>query len=167
MQMERDGEKFYSELAGNTQVEGIRTIMTMLAGEEVKHYNTIALLKKQAGYTLTPETEVLGKVKNIFLRMKDEKAELRFDSSELESYRKARDIEEVSRTFYLAKGCRDPTERGETDISQPCLRRRKASEDNGKYCRICCQTGTGILARKRRVASLGRILTRGRRYEEF
>ncbi|MGB5230414.1 MAG: ferritin family protein [Desulfoprunum sp.] len=103
MQMERDGEKFYSELAGNTQVEGIRTIMTMLAGEEVKHYNTIALLKKQAGYTLTPETEVLGKVKNIFLRMKDEKAELRFDSSELESYRKARDIEEVSRTFYLAK----------------------------------------------------------------
>lgn len=103
MQMERDGEKFYSELAGNTQVEGIRTIMTMLAGEEVKHYNTIALLKKQAGYSLTPETDVLGKVKNIFLRMKDEKAGLRFESSELESYRKARDIEEMSRTFYLAK----------------------------------------------------------------
>ena len=35
--------------------------------------------------------------------MKDEKAEVRFDSSELESYRKARDIEEMSRKFYLDK----------------------------------------------------------------
>ncbi len=35
--------------------------------------------------------------------MKDEKADIRFDSSELESYRKARDIEETSRKFYLDK----------------------------------------------------------------
>lgn len=103
LQMEKDGERFYSELAESSQVEGIRTILTMLAREEVKHYNTIALLKKQAGRPPAQETNVLGTVKNIFLRMKDEKAEIRFDSSELESYRKARDIEEASRKFYLDK----------------------------------------------------------------
>jgi rubrerythrin len=103
MQMEKDGEKFYSELAKNSLVEGIRKILTMLASEEVKHYNTIALLKKQAGYPPTLETDVFGNVRNIFLKMKDEKAEVHFDSSELDSYRKARDIEETSRRFYLDK----------------------------------------------------------------
>lgn len=103
LQMEKDGEKFYSELAKNSQVDGIRTILIMLAGEEVKHYNTIALLKKQAGYPPALETDVLGNVRNIFWRMKDEKAEVRFDSSELESYRKARDVEDMSRKFYLDK----------------------------------------------------------------
>ncbi|RPH38829.1 MAG: rubrerythrin [Desulfobulbaceae bacterium] len=103
MQMEKDGEKFYSELAEHCRVEGIRTILTMLASEEVKHYNMIALFKKQAGYSPALDTDVLGKVRNIFSMMKDEKAEIRFDSSELDSYTRARDIEEMSRTFYLDK----------------------------------------------------------------
>jgi len=129
LQMERDGEKLYSELAENCQVEGVRTILSMLASEEVKHYNTIALLKKQSGYPPVLETDVLGNVRNIFLRMKDEKAEVRFDSSELESYRKARDIEDMSRKFYLDKAAEIQQE----DEKQIFL--RLASEEE-KHLRI-------------------------------
>jgi rubrerythrin len=103
MQMEQDGEKFYRLLAGNCQVEGIATIFTILANEEVKHYNTIAHLQKNAGNPPLVKTTVLEKVKNIFIRMQEEKTGVRIDSSELESYRKAMVIEEMSWKFYLDK----------------------------------------------------------------
>jgi rubrerythrin len=103
MQMEQDGEKFYLLLAGTCQVEGLTTIFTMLANEEVKHYKTIAHLQKNAGNSPLVKTTVLENVKNIFIRMKEDKADVRFDSSELESYRKAMAIEEMSWKFYLDK----------------------------------------------------------------
>jgi len=112
MQMEKDGEKFYRDLAGNCRVEGIRTIFNMLASEEVRHYNTIALLKKQAGNSPLTKTKVLENAKNIFIRMKEEKADMRFDSSELDSYRKAAAIEEMSRKFYLDKAADAGQENG-------------------------------------------------------
>ncbi len=99
MQMAQDGGKYYLLLAENCQVEGIATIFTMLANEEVKHYNTIVHLLKNAGNSSLVKTTVLENVKNIFVRMKEEKANVRIDSSELESYRKAMSIEEMSWKF--------------------------------------------------------------------
>ena len=118
MQMEKDGEKFYRELAGKCRIEGIRTILNMLASEEVKHYNTIALLKKHAENSLSAKTKVLDDVKNIFIRMKEDKAEICFDSSELEAYKKALNIEEMSRKFYIDKAA----EAGLEDEKQIFLR---------------------------------------------
>ena len=129
MQMEKDGEKFYLLLAGNCQVEGIATIFTILANEEVKHYNTIAQLQNHAGSSSLVKTTVLENVKNIFIRMKEEKADVRFDSSELESYRKAMAIEEMSWKFYLDKAA----DAGEEDVKQIFL--RLAGEEK-KHLRI-------------------------------
>ncbi|OGQ97707.1 MAG: rubrerythrin [Deltaproteobacteria bacterium RIFOXYD12_FULL_57_12] len=118
MRMEKDGENYYRELADKCQVEGIKTILTMLADEEVKHYNIIAQLQKHAGKSPPATTTVLGNVKNVFIRMKEEKTEIRFDSSDLEAYRKAMAIEELSRKFYLDKAA----EVGEEEAKQIFLR---------------------------------------------
>ena len=115
LKMERDGEKFYRELAGNCRIEGVRTILTMLASEEVKHYDTITLLKKQAGNSLPVNSKIVDNVRSIFVRMKEKKADICFDSSELDSYKKARDIEEMSQKFYLDKAA-DTEQEGERQI---------------------------------------------------
>ena len=75
----------------------------MLASEEVKHYNTIALLEKHAENFLPAKTKILDDVKNIFIKMKEDTVEICFDSSGLEAYKKALIIEEMSRKFYLDK----------------------------------------------------------------
>lgn len=118
MQMEKDGEEFYRELAGNCQTEGIKTILTMLANEEVKHFKIIAKLQKKAGELIPQETTLLDGVKNIFTSMKEEKADLSFDVSDLEGYRKAMVIEEKSRKFYSDKA----SEAGEEGTKHILLR---------------------------------------------
>ena len=118
MQMEKDGEEFYRELAGNCKVKGIKTILTMLANEEAKHFKIIAKLQKKAGKLPLTETTILDGVKNIFTSMKEEKGELFFDASDLEAYRKAMVIEEESRKFYSDKA----SEAGEEETRNILLR---------------------------------------------
>lgn len=103
MQMEKDGEDFYRELAGNCRIEGIKTVLTMLADEEVKHFNIIAQMQKHGGKPRIEETKVLENVKNVFAGMRDENVEISFGSSDLAAYRKAIDIEEMSLKFYQDK----------------------------------------------------------------
>jgi rubrerythrin len=57
-------------------------------------------------------------VKNVFTGMKEEKADLRFDSSDLDAYRKAMAIEEKSRKFYQDKAA----ETGDKEEKQIFLR---------------------------------------------
>ena len=38
MQMEKDGEAYYRDLAGKTSHQGLKSILGMLADAEVKHY---------------------------------------------------------------------------------------------------------------------------------
>ncbi|GAH41605.1 unnamed protein product [marine sediment metagenome] len=45
MKMEKDGEEYYRQLAQQTTNKGLQTILTMLADEEVKHYNAISAIK--------------------------------------------------------------------------------------------------------------------------
>ncbi len=111
LQMEKDGETFYRELAGKCQSKGMTAIFTMLANEEAKHYNIITQLQNQGEISPLVDTTVLENVKNIFTGMKEEKADIRFDSSELESYRKAMAIEEMSWKFYLGKSAESGEEK--------------------------------------------------------
>jgi rubrerythrin len=101
MQMEKDGETYYRQLAEKTNNKGVRTILTMLADEEVKHYNTVESMK-----TTKPqmaETTILADAKNIFIRMNDSGEKFDFDISQTELYKKAQDIEKKSQDFYLEK----------------------------------------------------------------
>ena len=48
MNMEKDGENYYRELAGKADHKGMVNILNMLAEDEVKHYNILREMKEGA-----------------------------------------------------------------------------------------------------------------------
>lgn len=104
MQMEKDGEDFYRRLAQEATVPGLTKIFTMLADEEVKHYEVIVQLSRKEQNPQLANTAILENVKNIFIGMREEKGELLIDATAATvSYRKACTIEEESEKFYHEK----------------------------------------------------------------
>ena len=101
MQMEKDGEDYYRQLAQQTANIGLKTILTMLADEEVKHYNAIE--KMETAKPDMAETTILTDAKNIFVQIQESKKSFGLDLGQIELYRKAQDIEKKSRDFYLEK----------------------------------------------------------------
>ncbi len=102
MQMEKDGESYYRELAGKAPNEGLKNILNMLANDEVKHFNTLEAMKKDAQPEMG-ETQVLSGAKNIFAKMREEQAMIDPQISQKALYEKALDNERVSREFYAQK----------------------------------------------------------------
>jgi rubrerythrin len=103
MQMEKDGENYYRQLAKESSVSGLGEILTMLADEEVNHFKAIEKLSKRQKCSLT-ESKVLENVKNVFVLMKESEEELHIDTAKVTSeYRKACTLEKMSRKFYLEK----------------------------------------------------------------
>ena len=101
MQMEKDGEDYYRQLAQKAGNNGIKTILTMLADEEVKHYNTVEKIKTQN--TQIAKSEILTDAKNVFIQIKESGDSFDFDINEAELYKKAREIEKKSQDFYMEK----------------------------------------------------------------
>ncbi len=102
MQMEVDGRHFYLDLAEKTNNKGLKNILTMMADSEAKHYNVILSMQRNDKTEFSPDTEVLTKVKNVFMRMKEEK-DIDVDVSQVEFYKKAREVEADSEKFYLER----------------------------------------------------------------
>jgi len=104
MQMEKDGENYYRELASASRMAGLKRIFSMLADEEVKHFHFIDELRRKQGQASLAETSILTDVKNIFIDMKEGKPDLHIDTTaDTDAFRKARDIEEKSMVFYREK----------------------------------------------------------------
>ena len=101
MQMERDGESYYRDLAAKTANKGIKKIFTMLADAEMIHYKVFSAMKKREQLP-SPDAPLLSGIKNIFQRLKEEGTGS-VDASQIALYRKAQDIEKKSRDFYLQK----------------------------------------------------------------
>jgi rubrerythrin len=102
MQMELDGRHFYQDLAKKTENAGIKSVLTMMAESEAKHYNVILDMQKNDKTEYSKDTEVLTKIKNVFTKMKEEK-EIDVDVSQVELYKKALEIEANSEKFYLER----------------------------------------------------------------
>ena len=102
MQMESDGRHFYLDLAEKTNNTGIKSILTMMAESETKHYNVILSMQKNDKTPYSADTDVLTNVKNIFMKMKEEK-DIDVDVSQVEFYKKALDLEINSEKFYLER----------------------------------------------------------------
>jgi rubrerythrin len=100
MQMERDGEDLYRDLAGRTLNKGLRSILIMLADAEVRHYKLFQNMKKNDKVSKA-DTSILNDVKNIFVKMKEEKSSV---TSHIELYRKAQKIEKMTQDFYEKSG---------------------------------------------------------------
>ena len=101
MQMEKDGEHYYRRIAEQVANKGLKTILTMLADEEVRHYNIVREIR--SGRAEMVETTILDDAKNVFVRMEDSGEGIDFDVGQIELYKKAQVIEEQSRGFYLEK----------------------------------------------------------------
>ncbi len=104
LQMEKDGEDYYRKLLNGCKNGGLKKIFSMLADEEVKHYKIIKQLREKRSLPKATDTKILENVKNIFVGMRDLKQDPQIDTTaETNAYRKACDIEEMSRNFYLEK----------------------------------------------------------------
>lgn len=101
MQMEKDGEDFYYQLAQQTSNKGLRTIFEMLAAEEAKHYKAIDEMR--SARPKLAETTVLSDARNVFAQIKESNESFDFDLGQIELYRKAQDIEQKSIDFYSEK----------------------------------------------------------------
>lgn len=99
IKMEKDGEAFYRELAARTHDDGLKTILNMLAEDEVKHAKAIESIRSRT--TDMADTEILDKARNIFERMKEFGETFDVENDQETLYRKAMEIEQNSIDFYL------------------------------------------------------------------
>jgi rubrerythrin len=125
MQMEKDGEEFYRRLAQQATNKGLKTILTMLADDEVKHYNAIKAMQTEKPDM--PETTILSGAKNVFVQIKDSGEGFDLDVKQIDLYKKAQGIEQKSRDFYLQKA--DET----TDKAQKDIFLKLADEEKRHY----------------------------------
>ncbi len=102
MQMEVDGRNFYLDLMKKTNNKGLKNILTMMADSEAKHYNVILSMQRNDKTEFSADTEVLTNVKNVFMKMKEEK-DLDIDVSQAEFYKKALEVETDAQKFYLER----------------------------------------------------------------
>jgi rubrerythrin len=111
MQMEKDGEIYYRELSAKTGNKGIKNILSMLADAEVVHYNIFQAMEKHEQIPATDSKNLAG-IKNIFARLKED-GPSGVDSSQVDLYRKAQDLEKKTRDFYLetAEASKDQNEK--------------------------------------------------------
>jgi rubrerythrin len=125
MQMEKDGETYYRDLVAKTSNKGLKAVLTMMADDEVKHYNTINQMK--AGVAAMPDTKVLEGAKNIFASMKESGEKFEESTDQIDFYKKAQELEEKSRQFYSEKAA----EAGNDENKQ--LLMRIADEEQKHY----------------------------------
>ena len=100
IQMEKDGEAYYRQLAHRTGNKGLMAILTMLADEEVKHQKVIAAMPTSA--IPVQASGVLTRAKNIFAEIRDSDEPLPDDTSQIELYKHALLLERQSEDFYAA-----------------------------------------------------------------
>lgn len=102
LQMEKDGEAYYRNLALKTGNAGLKNIINILADAEVKHYDVLQKMKRKEKVHMV-DVDILTNVKNVFIKMKEEKDTLDVEVSQTELYKKAQEIEIMSKNFYLEK----------------------------------------------------------------
>lgn len=100
--MEKEGESFYRELAAGNQNPGLKNILTMLADDENKHAEIFEKMKRSTPSKMS-ETRILKDAKNVFLQMKEAREEIKTDVSQIELYKKAQALEVKSENFYRQK----------------------------------------------------------------
>ncbi|ASC93138.1 ferritin-like domain-containing protein [Sulfurospirillum diekertiae] len=103
MNVEKDGERYYRELASKTDNVGVKSILTMLADEEAKHYVIFDKMNKNQVIPTQPTVDIFQHTQNIFQKMRKENTSPRFTQDQIEFYKSALRSEESSYKFYTEK----------------------------------------------------------------
>ncbi len=107
LEMETTAKDHYRLLAHEAPNKGLAIVFTMLADEEVKHYWVISQMQTKSPVELAHPT-IVADAKEVFSRMARGKEKFGPDTSQIDLYRKAQDVERKSRIFY-AEQCRQAT----------------------------------------------------------
>jgi rubrerythrin len=102
MEKEKSAENYYRELAGKCSNSGLNYILTLLADEELKHYELIEKMKMEAP-ELPSESKLMKEAKSAFEKMREAKEKFSFDISQVDLYKKAQEMEKQSQELYLEK----------------------------------------------------------------
>lgn len=102
MNVEKEGEKFYRELAEKSPNDGLKRIFTMLADEEVKHYNVFKNMLKKDTLDIN-KLNLITDTKTIFETLNAEKDNVNFDADQIKYYEEAIAKEDDSYNFYIQK----------------------------------------------------------------
>ncbi|MCU0275511.1 MAG: ferritin family protein [Acidobacteria bacterium] len=102
MQIEKDGEAYYRQLAAKTTNAGMREVLGQLAADEAKHFLVLQKLKESSKVELE-STPILSMAKSIFHKLREEKNWDDLPTTQIDLYRKAKEIESQSFRFYMEK----------------------------------------------------------------
>jgi len=99
IQMEKDGEEYYRQLASKAIHPGIQGVLNQLADDEVKHREAISHIQQKT--VIFADTTVLEEAKNVFQQIQDFGGEFDLTGDEEAAYRQAVELERKSISFYL------------------------------------------------------------------
>ena len=102
MDREKEAETLYREMASNCSDTGLAGILTMLADAEVQHGATIADMSTQSASAPAADS-LAGDVREAFAGLAKRRSEIGFETDELALYKKARQFEQETCTFYTEK----------------------------------------------------------------
>jgi rubrerythrin len=102
MDKEKHSENYYRHLATRAPNMGMKNILTMLADEENKHYETVRQMRDSTPVQVT-DTPVLANATAEFEKMRGSAERFSFPVDQVRLYQKACDIERESQRFYGQK----------------------------------------------------------------
>lgn len=100
MEMEDNGYEYYSSLARDAKLPGLKTIFTSLADDEKKHSEIFRALKEGRKGQPMPETDTLDTAKNVFQLLPKDDVSLKDVAGTLSAYQYAMKLEADSFRFY-------------------------------------------------------------------
>ncbi len=125
LQMEKDGESYYREMAQKADDIGTRKIFSILADAEAEHYKTFLQMKENQPVTKN-EKQHIANIKTLFSEMKERGGQNVLNDKEVAAYIQARDIERKSQEIYKQKA-EELTDSKHKDI---CL---QIAEEEGQH----------------------------------
>lgn len=102
LKLEKDGEKYYRELADRSPYPGLKTVFNILAEEEVKHCHVIEEMMKDSNVD-AEKLDIVLDTKTIYETLLSEKDNVNFNNDEVKFYEEAIAREDGAEKFYVKK----------------------------------------------------------------
>jgi len=118
MKMEQDGKSYYLKLAAGSAISGLKTIFTMLADDEQKHYDAIQTMKDYSVANNMADSAALEKAQNVFAQLIADKNTLTTMAEDLDGYIHAMKIEADSVRFYESAAEKEKDEKAKRILLQ-------------------------------------------------
>eukprot|EP01029_Cantina_marsupialis_P029503 TRINITY_DN78128_c0_g1_i1.p2 TRINITY_DN78128_c0_g1~~TRINITY_DN78128_c0_g1_i1.p2 ORF type:complete len:156 (-),score=30.19 TRINITY_DN78128_c0_g1_i1:743-1210(-) len=100
MKVEKEGEAYYREMCSKASNPGLKRIFTMLADEEVKHYNLFKNMMNKDNVDFD-KLDIITDTQTIFNTLLEEKDNVQLDSEHIQYYKDAIEREANSQNFYI------------------------------------------------------------------